>query len=47
MTHAHRLRTWVLSRSPALKRTVDTLSNPVTTNPATQQRDIATAEPPT
>jgi membrane protein len=46
-THAHRLRTWVLSRSPALKRTVDTLSNPVTTNPATQQRDIATAEPPT
>jgi membrane protein len=46
-THAHRLRNWALSRSPALKRTVDTLSNPVTTNPATQQRDIATAEPPT
>ena len=46
-THAHRLRTWALSRSPALQRTVDTLSNPVTTNPVTQQRDVASAEPPT
>jgi membrane protein len=34
-THAHRLRNWVLSRSPALKRAVDS-----------PQRDIATAEPP-
>jgi membrane protein len=45
-THAHRLRIWALARSPALRRTVDTLSNPVTTNPATQQRDAAPAEPP-
>ena len=35
-THAHRLRKWLLSRSPALKKTMDSLSNPVTTNPATQ-----------
>ena len=40
-THAHRLRKWVLSRTPALKRTVDSLSNR-----ATKQRDIAPAEPP-
>jgi membrane protein len=46
-THAHRLRIWMLARSPALQRTFDSLSNPVTTNPATQQRDTATAEPPT
>jgi membrane protein len=41
-THAHRLRNWVLERSPALRRTVDSLSNS-----ETQERDIATAEPPT
>jgi membrane protein len=45
-THAHRLRNWLFTRSPALQRTVETLSNPVTTNPATQQPDIARAEPP-
>jgi membrane protein len=45
-THAHRLRKWLMSRSPALQRTMETLSNPVTTNPATQQRDVATADPP-
>ncbi|MGO9926926.1 MAG: YihY/virulence factor BrkB family protein [Mycobacterium sp.] len=42
-THAHRLRNWVVSRVPALKRTVDSASNPATS----QQGDIATAEPPT
>jgi membrane protein len=47
VTHAHRLRKWVLSRVPALKRTVDSASNPATSEPATQQSDIATAEPPT
>ncbi|HUH68753.1 MAG TPA: YihY/virulence factor BrkB family protein [Mycobacterium sp.] len=41
-THAHRLRTWVMSRVPALKRTVDSPSEC-----ATQERDIATAEPAT
>ncbi len=46
-THAHRLRKWLLSRSPALKKTAEALSNPVTTNPATQGRDAAPAEPPT
>ncbi|GLE53684.1 YihY/virulence factor BrkB family protein [Mycobacterium montefiorense] len=46
-THAHRLRNWLFSRSPALKRTAEVLSNPVTTNPATQERDPASAEPPT
>jgi len=40
-THAHRLRTWVLSRMSARKRTVDS-----PTNPATPQPDVATAEPP-
>lgn len=45
-THAHRLRRWLLSRSPALAKAVDTLSNPVTTNPITAQRDVATVEPP-
>lgn len=44
-THAHRLRRWLLSRSPALARAAGTLSNPVTTNPITAQRDVA-AEPP-
>lgn len=46
-THAHRLRRWVLARSPKLARAADTLSNPVTTNPITAQRGVATAEPPT
>jgi membrane protein len=46
-THAHRLRNWLYTRSPALKRTAESLSNPVTTNPATQQRDVEPAEPPT
>lgn len=46
-THAHRLRNWLYTRSPALKRTAESLSNPVTTNPATQQRDVGPAEPPT
>jgi membrane protein len=46
-THAHRLRRWLFARSPTLKRTMESLSNPVTTNPATQQRDAAPAEPPT
>jgi membrane protein len=45
-THAHRLRRWLLSRSPALAKAADTLSNPVTTNPITAQRDVAPAEPP-
>jgi len=45
-THAHRLRRWLFARSPALKRTMESLSNPVTTNPATQQRDAEPAEPP-
>jgi membrane protein len=45
-THAHRLRNWLYARSPALKRTAESLSNPVTTNPATQRRDVAPAEPP-
>src|SRR5271165_894299 len=46
-THAHRLRKWVVSRAPALQRTVDSASNPATSEPATQQSDIATTEPPT
>jgi len=41
-THAHRLRNWVLSRMPALKRTQDSPSNSVT-----RERDVATAKPPT
>ena len=45
-THAHRLRRWLLSRSHALAKAADTLSNPVTTNPITAQRDVAPAEPP-
>jgi membrane protein len=45
-THAHRLRRWLLSRSPALAKAADTLSNPVTTNPITAQRDVAPVEPP-
>ena len=45
-THAHRLRRWLLARSPALAKAADTLSNPVTTNPITAQRDVAPAEPP-
>lgn len=45
-THAHRLRRWLLSRSPALAKAAGTLSNPVTTNPITAQRDVAPAEPP-
>jgi membrane protein len=46
-THAHRLRRWVLARSPKLARAADTLSNPVTTNPITAQRGVASAaEPP-
>lgn len=44
-THAHRLRTWLFSRSPALERTVQTLASPIA-NPATQQRDVAPAKPP-
>jgi membrane protein len=35
-----------MSRSPALQRTMESLSNPVTTNPATQGREVAAAEPP-
>jgi membrane protein len=46
-THAHRLRNWLFLRSPALRRTAEALSNPVTTNPATQQRHTEPAEPPT
>ena len=45
-THAHRLRRWLLARSPALAKAADTLSNPVTTNPITAQRGVAPAEPP-
>jgi membrane protein len=45
-THAHRLRRWLLSRSPVLAKAADTLSNPVTQNPITAQRDVAPAEPP-
>lgn len=45
-THAHRLRRWLLSRSPALAKAAGTLSNPVTTNPITAQRDVAPAKPP-
>jgi membrane protein len=41
-THAHRLRSWVISRVPALQRTVDS-----PTEPALPRRDVATAEPPT
>lgn len=44
-THAHRVRTWLFSRSPALKKTVETLASPIA-NPATQQRDTAPAKPP-
>jgi membrane protein len=40
-THTHRLRNWVLSRSPFLKRMVGSPSDR-----AMEQRDIATAEPP-
>jgi membrane protein len=39
-THAHRLRNWLLSRSRALKQTLDSPSNPA------KERDVATAEPP-
>ncbi|MEZ0353645.1 YihY/virulence factor BrkB family protein [Mycobacterium sp. pR1184] len=46
-THAHRLRKWLLSRSPALRRTAQALSNPVTTNPATQDRAGEPANRPT
>ncbi len=45
-THAHRLRRWLLSRSPALAKAAGTLSNPGTTKPITAQRDVAPAEPP-
>jgi membrane protein len=41
-THAHRLRSWVISRVTALQRTVDS-----PTEPALPRRDVATAEPPT
>ena len=34
-------------RLAALKRSVDSAANPATAEPATQQSDIATAEPPT
>ncbi|ORJ57260.1 YihY/virulence factor BrkB family protein [Mycobacterium simiae] len=44
-THAHRLRAWLFSRSPRLKRTVETLSAPIA-NPATQERGTAPAKPP-
>ena len=40
-THAHRLRNWILARSPALKRTWTPPSDP-----ATPQHDAAPAEPP-
>jgi membrane protein len=40
-THAHRLRNWVVSRTPALQRVVD--SPP---NSATKQPDVTAAEPP-
>jgi membrane protein len=40
-THAHRLRNWLVSRSPALQRTVAPRSD-VTA----QQPKVATAEPP-
>src|SRR5262249_33425378 len=40
-THAHRLRNWLLARSPVLRRTMKSLANPVTTNPATQQPKVA------
>ncbi len=42
VTHAHRLRNWVMSRLPARKRTVDSPSDT-----APQERDVVTAEPPT
>lgn len=45
-THAHRLRNWLMTRSPALRKTMESLQNPVTTNPVTQQREVAAAEPP-
>jgi membrane protein len=40
-THAHRLRNWLLSHAPALKRVVESRSTS-----ATQQHETATAEPP-
>jgi membrane protein len=40
-THTHRLRNWVLSQSPVLKRMVGSPSDR-----AREQREIATAEPP-
>jgi membrane protein len=45
-THAHRLRNWLMARSPALRKAMKSLQNPVTTNPVTQQREVATVEPP-
>jgi membrane protein len=42
VTHAHRLRTWVMSRLPARKRTVDAPSDT-----APQERDVAAAKPST
>ncbi|WP_144206399.1 YihY/virulence factor BrkB family protein [Mycobacterium tilburgii] len=44
-THPHRLRIWLFSRSPRLKRTVETLAAPIA-NPATQDRDTAPTNPP-
>ena len=44
-THAHRLRTWVLSRMSARKRTVDSPANPAP-NADRPQPDVAAAEPP-
>jgi membrane protein len=44
-THAHRLRSWLFTRSPALKRTVETLAAPIA-NPATQERDTQPAKRP-
>ncbi|OBA59125.1 ribonuclease BN [Mycobacterium sp. 1100029.7] len=44
-THAHRLRNWLFTRSPALKRTVETLAAPIA-NPATQDRDPEPAKRP-
>jgi membrane protein len=44
-THAHRLRDWVLSRTSARMRTVDSPANPAP-NPDRPQPGVATAEPP-
>jgi membrane protein len=35
-----------MSRSPVFRKTMKSLQNPVTTNPVTQQREVAAAEPP-